>query len=278
MHSTWGCISGRSSQVARRCITVLHADESSDIQSAVPAGPLLRLSLFGQMRAVSASGCSVLPRSRKTRAVLAILALASPRPVLRSKLTGLLWSQRAKEQARGSLRQSVHELQRALGQGAGTLLHADRNHLILFENGLWVDVRAMAGPTAADPQGLEVFRPTLLDDLEGLDPAFDSWLAEQRQRMTQQALAVGEAVLRSEQETEPRIAAAERLLTIDRMYEPAWQALIRAHLEQGNRAAAQLAFDRYSSALLHFGLTSIARNSSVAPQPTASTTCCYAAE
>ena len=133
------------------------------------------------------------------------------------------------------------------------MLLADRNHLILFENGLWVDVRAAAGATAADPQGLEVFQPTLLDDLEGLDPAFDSWLAEQRQRVTQQALADAEAVLRSELETEPRIAAAERLLIIDRMNEPAWQALIRAHLEQGNRAAAQLAFERYSSALLHFG-------------------------
>ena len=128
------------------------------------------------MRAVGASGRSVLPRSRKTRAVLAILALASPKPVLRSKLTGLLWSQRAKEQARGSLRQSVHELQRALGQGTGTFafLHADRNYLILLENRLWVDVRVTAGATAADPQGLEVFRPTLLEDLEGLDPAFDS--------------------------------------------------------------------------------------------------------
>ncbi len=173
---------------------------------------------------------------------------------MRTKLTGLLWSQRAKEQARGSLRQSVHELQRALGQSTGTLLHADRNHLILFENGLWVDVRAAAGATAADPRGLEVFRPTLLDDLEGLDPAFDIWLAEQRQRVTQQALSVAEAVLRSAQETEPRIIAAERLLTIDPMNEPAWQALIRAQLEQGDRAAAQLAFERYSGALLHVGL------------------------
>jgi DNA-binding SARP family transcriptional activator len=119
--------------MARLCITVLHADRSYDVAPAVSAGPLLRLSLFGQMRAVEASGRSVLPRSRKTRAVLAILALASPRPVLRSRLTGLLWSQRAKEQARGSLRQSVHELQRALGQGTGNLLHADRNYLILFE-------------------------------------------------------------------------------------------------------------------------------------------------
>ena len=97
---------------------------SSDVQPAVPAEPLLRLSLFGQMRAVGASGRSVLPRSRKTRAVLAILALASPKPVLRSKLTGLLWSQRAKEQARGSLRQSVHELQRALGHDVKSLATA----------------------------------------------------------------------------------------------------------------------------------------------------------
>ena len=239
--------------MARLCITVLHADGSYDVAPAVSAGPLLRLSLFGQMRAVEASGRSVLPRSRKTRAVLAILALASPRPVLRSRLTGLLWSQRAKEQARGSLRQSVHELQRALGQGTANLLHADRNYLILFENGLWVDVRVTAGATATDPQGLEVFRPTLLDDLEGIDPAFDRWLAEQRQWVTQQALSVAEAALRSERETEPRIAAAERLLTIDRMYEPAWQALIRALLEQGDHAAAQLAFERYSSALLPVG-------------------------
>jgi DNA-binding SARP family transcriptional activator len=114
-------------------------------------------------------------------------------------------------------------------------------------------VRVTAGATATDPQGLEVFRPTLLDDLEGIDPAFDRWLAEQRQWVTQQALSVAEAALRSERETEPRIAAAERLLTIDRTYEPAWQALIRALLEQGDHAAAQLAFERYSSALLPVG-------------------------
>ena len=46
-----------------------------------------------------------------------------------------------------------------------------------------------------------MFRPTLLEDLEGLDPAFDTWLAEQRLRVTKQALSVAEAVLRSEQDS-----------------------------------------------------------------------------
>ena len=121
-------------------------------------------------------------------------------------------------------------------------------------NGLWVDVGVVAGATVTDPAGLQVFRPTLLDDLDGLDPAFDGWLEEQRQRVTQLALSVTEAVLAAESETKARIAAAERLLTIDRAHEGAWQALIRAHLELGDRAAARLAFERCSTTLSHAGL------------------------
>ena len=45
-------------------------------------------------------------------------------------------------------------------------------------------------------------------------------------------------------ETEATIAAAERLLFIDPVHEGAWQALIRAHMDRGDRAAARLAFDR----------------------------------
>ena len=70
-----------------------------------------------------APGRNVLPRSRKTRAVLAVLLFGGTRQVLRTELTGLLWSRREREQARASLRQSVHELRIALGP-AGRLLRA----------------------------------------------------------------------------------------------------------------------------------------------------------
>jgi DNA-binding SARP family transcriptional activator len=206
------------------------------------------------MQVEDASGRSILPRSRKTRAVLAVLALAAPKSILRTRLTGLLWSQRAREQARGSLRQAVHELQRALGASASTLLHADRNHLVLSDNGLWVDVHAIAGATVADPLGLAEFQSVLLCDLDGLDPEFDRWLEEQRHRVTQLALSGAEAALSAESATEARIAAAELLLTIDRVHEGAWHALISAHLEQGNQAAARLAFERCSTILSYAGL------------------------
>ncbi len=214
---------------------------------------MLRLSLIGPMRAEDALGRSVLPRSRKTRAVLAVLALAAPKPVLRSRLTGLLWSRRQREQARGSLRQSVHELQRSLGPSANAHLRADRNHLALSDHGLWIDVRMLA-TAPADPSVLQAFRPALLEDLEGLDPSFDGWLLEQRQQVAQIALSTAEAMLAAEAETEQRIAAAERLLTIEPAHEGAWQALIRSHLQQGSHAAARSAFEQCLVSLASAGL------------------------
>ena len=142
---------------------------------------MLRISLLGHMLAEDADGQSLLPRSRKTRAILAVLALAAPRPVLRSQLTGLLWSRRGKEQAFASLRQAVHELQVALGVHAIKVLRVDRNHLTLRDTGLWVDVR-MSTSVASGTDSSRSTRAPLLEDLYGLDPAFDHWLLEERER------------------------------------------------------------------------------------------------
>ncbi len=95
----------------------------------------LRFTLLGRMDARDDAGNSLLPRARKTRAALAVLAMAAPAPVLRERLTALLWSRRNREQARASLRQCVHELQTLL-QPLGNMLQADRNHLTLRADAL----------------------------------------------------------------------------------------------------------------------------------------------
>jgi DNA-binding SARP family transcriptional activator/TolB-like protein len=207
------------------------------------------------MQARNADGKSVLPRSRKTRAVLAVLAMAGPRQVLRTQLTALLWSRREREQARASLRQSVHELRVVLGSCAGTLLQADRDHLRLLDEQLWVDVRVLAGATVAQPDGLALFQRTLLDDLTGLDSAFDHWRADELQRLTRHARSVAGTHLAVQCETNATIDAAERLVFIDPCHEGAWQALIRALKDQGDRAAERLAYRRCSAALADAGLT-----------------------
>lgn len=170
---------------------------------------MLRLRLFGQMQAEDATGRSVLPRSRKSRAVLAIVALAAPSPILRSRLAGLLWSQRGREQARASLRQSLHELQKELGSHSRSLLRTTRNHVAL--NGavrLWIDLRMVAGATLDQPAGLALFQPNLLEELYGLDPAFDAWIEEQRQSTTRHVSRLAEALLGIAREPDARISAA----------------------------------------------------------------------
>jgi DNA-binding SARP family transcriptional activator len=84
-------------------------------------------------------GQNFLPRTRKTRALMAVLAMASPKPVLRVQLAGLLWSRREIEQARASLRQSVHELQDTLGAFWSHLFVTDRHHLSLRGAELEID-------------------------------------------------------------------------------------------------------------------------------------------
>lgn len=195
------------------------------------------------------SGRSLLPRARKTRAILAVLALAAPRPVLRLQLTSLLWSQRDRDQARASLRQAVHELQDILGPSHGRLLLADRHHLALRTEGLSVDAVLATQTDSAHAERLELFRYNLLEDLAGLDPAFDRWLDEERRRLLRTARMLGESILSEQTDADGQMAVSERILAIDRTHEGAWRAIMRAHFDKGDRAAAIRAYERCRAAL-----------------------------
>ncbi len=186
--------------------------------------------------------------------MLAVLALAAPKPVLRTRLTRLLWSGRAIEQGRGSLRQSVYELQHALGAGAVSLLRTTRDHLGLLDDRLWLDTRVLASTTAGQPIDLRMFRAPLLEDLDGLDPAFEVWLAEQRRQIVHRGIQLAEAALVAAQNANDRRDAAEQLLAIERTHEGGWQALIRANLELSDRTAARLTYERCLNTLASAGL------------------------
>ena len=200
--------------------------------------------MFGRMQAQNGAGRSILPRSRKTRALLAILALSPNRAVLRSQITAFLWSHREKEQGRASLRQSVHELRRTLAAAGPGLLRTDRNHLALNDADVWVDALALMQATPSRTESLGLFDVPLLEDLQGLDSAFDGWLADQSERLKQIARTIGETILRAQHEDSGILTAAEQLLKIDGAHEAAWRALIGVHLERGNHSAALAAYER----------------------------------
>jgi DNA-binding SARP family transcriptional activator/TolB-like protein/Flp pilus assembly protein TadD len=208
------------------------------------AVPRLRLNLFGHMTVVDSKGRTYLPRTRKSRALLAVLAMASPKPVLRQHLASLLWSRREQEQARGSLRQSVHELQDTLGPTWAHVFFADRHHLSLRGQALDIDAHSLIQPTAPSSETLDRFEEILLEDLNGLDPAFDHWLGEERGRFQRIGRTIGESLLAKCESVEAALDLAEQLLSIDRRHEGAWRTIMRSHAERGDLAAAMASYDR----------------------------------
>ena len=209
----------------------------------------VRLRLIGQMEASVPSGESILPPGRKTRALLAIIALSAPRPVLRSRLAELLWSRRPEEQARASLRQEIHRLLEVLTPAGKEVLSINRDSLALRPGVVWVDVEEVLRATTTHPASLALLDGELLEELDGVDPAFDGWLQTERERLRDRARSVGETLLTEQGSPEALIVVAQQLLSIDRAHEGAWRALMRAHAERGERGMAIQSYDRCRAVL-----------------------------
>ena len=103
--------------------------------------------------------------------------------------------------------------------------------------------------TTAQPASLSLLDGDLLEDLDGVDPAFDAWLTTERERLRDRARIVAEALLREQVEPEAAIPAAQQLLSIDRAHEGAWRALMRAHAARGERGMAIQAYERCRAVL-----------------------------
>lgn len=223
--------------------------EEERVPSVPPGQFVVRLRLIGQMEAWTVASENVLPAGRKTRALLAAIALSGPRPALRGRLAELLWSRRPEEQARASLRQEIHRLLEVLAPAKTDILQVTRDHLSLTPGAVWIDVEEVMRATTSQPASLSLLDGELLEDLFGIDPTFDMWLTAERERLRDRARGVAEALLRDQVLPEATIPAAQRLLQIDRAHEGAWRALMRAHAEQGERGMAVQAYDRCRAVL-----------------------------
>lgn len=115
------------------------------------------------------------PRGAKARALLAMLACTPGHRRPRRWVEARLWSDRGQEQASGSLRQALTELRKALGPLADRLT-SDRDCVTLA--GFGTDLSDLAGARQALAQGRE-----FLEGIDIVDPGFNLWLAEERQRV-----------------------------------------------------------------------------------------------
>ena len=193
--------------------------------------------------------------SRKARALLAYLALARGRAQSRDRLAGLLWTDCRETQARMSLRQALTALRKALGDTA-TWLHADGESVALASptavNCLEFEALVTEGFTTALERAVALYRDDLLDGLSISEPAFEQWLAAERERLRTLALGALERLLKhhiAQDDIEQAIEIATWLLTLDSLREDTHRALMRLYQRQG-RIAPVLAQYRACHTLL----------------------------
>ena len=110
------------------------------------------------------------PKSRKARALLAILA-AEARPLTRTRLVDLLWSDSEEDQGRASLRTLLADLREQFGPAFADLLLVERERVALN--------RRVRTDLAKEPA---IRAGDLFEGLDHLDPVLDEWLRLERQR------------------------------------------------------------------------------------------------
>ncbi len=189
---------------------------------------------------------------RKAQALLGYMMLSSARQLPRSKLVGLLWSEKEDPLAKGSLRQSLSQIQRELKALGCPHFHADQIHVALEIERVscdLVEIISDAERGIVHPLLLTRERLTddILDDLESVDPAFSEWLAETRPLIHERLIDALTRLLPSE--TDPVVtataeAAAKAIHRLDSEDERAIRVLIKSHLAAGSIGAALAIYAR----------------------------------
>src|ERR1700693_1317041 len=114
--------------------------------------PIVRIHLFGPMRATTYLGDNILPHGKRARAVLGYLCLAAGEHVSRAHLAGLLWDRVPDAAARTNLRQALRELSLTFGGFAKELITTSRDIIRLNVDACWIDALAAL---ALDPSALD---------------------------------------------------------------------------------------------------------------------------
>lgn len=224
---------------------------------ALTSGAPYELRCWGEFALIdTVDGRNCAPRSRKARAIIAYLALLEGAATNRERMAGMLWGERGDGRARGSLRQALSEL-RAFTRHDRRLLLLEGDQISLVPTMLTSDIaRIEASVRAGDfDQLLHLFPRSgdrLFSGLDGLDPAFDDWLASERlqqhERLVLLGLAAAERGLRGGEGAAVQ-ALASRLQLFDDTNETVARVGMRADYEMGDVGGVRHRYERLRDAL-----------------------------
>ncbi|WP_099867591.1 alpha/beta hydrolase [Pararhizobium haloflavum] len=199
--------------------------------------PRLAISVLGELQVRRAGEAVPLPSSKRTRALLAYLALTG-RPHRRERLCELLWD--VPDDPRGAVRWSLSKLRAVVNENGLDRIHADRERAALDMATVDVDLiairRAIENGDDLSVARLERMEEALATPLlDGYDlprqESYQFWLIEERAEAERLRLAVIKRLC-EHPDLEPvaRPRYGRRWLEIDPLSEPA--ALFLAHALQ----------------------------------------------
>ena len=192
---------------------------------------------------------SVLAQPKRV-ALLAYLAAATPRRLhRRDSLIALFWPELDQEHARAALRQALHGLRHALGDGV--LVSRGDEDIGLDPERIRCDVvefeRAADAGRLAD--ALDLYRGDLLEGffIRGA-PAFEQWLEDERVRL--KVMALRSATLLAERGgLAESVQWGRRALRIAPLDEPTLRRLMQTLDRLGDRAGALEAYEAFAKRL-----------------------------
>ncbi len=230
----------------------------ADLPGVAP--PPLRVQLLGRFE-VWRQGVPVPAaewRGQKTRDLFKILLLANRHFVSKDQLLEWLWPGAEPGAAEANLRSTVSDLRRVLepelSRGRDSMYVQTRHEGYCFNPapGVVIDTTAFERAIAAMERAplaaaIQAYPGELLEE----DP-YAEWAQGERSRLrtlrldalarlAELCLAAGDWATAS--------ATAEQGLALEASRESLWRALMRAHMQHGDRAAALAAFDRCRAAL-----------------------------
>lgn len=203
----------------------------------------LSISVIGPL-ASKVGGQTIVPINRKSRALLGYLAVADLGEETRERLVGLLWSEMPEGRARGSLRQAIRDIRKALETIGFDGVTADRSAVRLDRSKTDVDLWEVieeAKSGRVHPLLLQSEEPfeKLLAEFETIDPAFRVWLVPKRQSLSDRLTRLLETAMRSPGvQPSQSLLLARALLSLDPTHEEAARTLILSLARSGDMGGA----------------------------------------
>jgi TolB-like protein len=208
---------------------------------------MLQLALLGEMQVSLQGRQSSLPRSRKTRALLAYLALTG-RAHRRERLCSLFWE--VPDDPRGALRWSLSKLRGLVDEPEASRIVANRETVAFDRRGAAIDLIDLRTQLSGDLAGIDT--ATLVaaaerfrgEALEGLDlpecHEFHSWCVAQRADVRDlQARIAATLVERFAGNPEAALPHARTLVLIESEREAHWAGFVRLLAAAGRRREAE---------------------------------------